>query len=426
MGLLSILQAAQQLNQPRGIAMPGQIMEPQSPNYGDLSDPNLRNARQDLLSILAAPPQMQAPADPVQPAFRTPDAITGGLALLAALLGGRGGREFAQGAAGGWAGAKQGKAQQDTQTRQRQIDFQNQQTAQDYNAQANVAKAKLGFVEDDDKRAYSERAQKQQDAALLERVKATQEGQTERAKIKADSNALNQKIKAVGLRYNVGREAAIDILFDQGLLDDEMYASLRSQVAKKTTGEVKDDAQAKNIESQMKARDAELDKKLRKYDDEHKKVDPLIKKWEADTKIKQQNANTARMNANTSRANSQTTRDRFEWQKKNPAGVSKVDREIFNLQKTKAGLLAEAETWKQQTGNVPGMIERNTSQSAAALAKIQRSLAAVDAKLKKLREFGGGDSVDSLREAAEEAIRQRPDKADFIRKRFKQDTGFDL
>lgn len=425
MSLLALLQAAQAMNQPQGVAMPGQTLQPQTPSYGDLSDPTLRNSRLNFLDILSNPPQMQAPPQPVQPALRTPDAITGLLALIAAMTG-KNGQELAGGITQGWTGAKIGKAQQDTQLAQQQNQFQNQQAQQDYASRANVAKAQLGFAEDDESRAYNERARKEQDAALLERTKATQEGLNYRAGLKGDQKKLDQALKAVGLRYNVSREAAIDILYDQGAIDDETYAKIRPQVGKPTTGEIKDTAQTANTEARTKTENALRDKRLRDFDDKHNKneqwlqqSEETIKKWKAELRIKQQNANTSRMKAG-------TAAERLEWQKTNKAGVSAIDKKIAALQTKKAGMIAEAETWKGQMGDIPGLIERRTPQANSALAKIQRQIASIDAQIKNLRDLGGTDSISTLRQQAMDAINKYPKQADFIRKQFKADTGEDL
>jgi len=141
-------------------------MEPSMPSYAD--DPNVlfpinttqRDAdREALLRILGQTPQMQGPVSPVNMAFRTPDAVAAGVAALAALLGGKKGAQFGAGLTEGWLKGKQGKAQQDTQFAMQEADFKNRQAEADFNSKFNVAKARLGFSEQDVQEAEKNRDQ---------------------------------------------------------------------------------------------------------------------------------------------------------------------------------------------------------------------------------------------------------------------------
>jgi hypothetical protein len=126
-------------------------MEPSMPGYDQMSLLKDQEAsdRAMLLQLLGTPPQMQAPPSPVNMAFRTPDAVAAGIAALATLLGGKKGGQLGGAIAQGWLSGKQRKAEVDTQVKQQNVGFQNQQAMNDYNAKLGAAKLQAGFSEDD-------------------------------------------------------------------------------------------------------------------------------------------------------------------------------------------------------------------------------------------------------------------------------------
>jgi hypothetical protein len=134
-------------------------MEPSMPGYDQMSLLKDQEAsdRAMLLQLLGTPPQMQAPPSPVNMAFRTPDAVAAGIAALATLLGGKKGGQLGGAIAQGWLSGKQRKAEVDTQVKQQNVGFQNQQAMNDYNAKLGAAKLQAGFSEDDVNDALNER-----------------------------------------------------------------------------------------------------------------------------------------------------------------------------------------------------------------------------------------------------------------------------
>ena len=123
-----------------------------------LMDPMMLDLLRRADSKESAALSMPAPK-PVQPAFRTPDAVAGSLALLAALLGGKKGGEVGGAIAQGWLGGKMNKAQADTQYQQNEY-AQNVRVAA-HEAQGLRQRAELvqGVLNSDRQSKQAERAQ---------------------------------------------------------------------------------------------------------------------------------------------------------------------------------------------------------------------------------------------------------------------------
>lgn len=107
-------------------------------------------------------------------------------------------------------------------------------------------------------------------------------------------------------------------------------------------------------------------------------------------------------------------RDKFEWLKKNPkAGSSRAESLMLTLQKNKAGLLAEAESWRSQYPD-SGLIQRDSPQSDAAMERIRREISAIDGQIDFLRGMGVEDQnlpapIDKV--SIRKRIAATPDKA---------------
>lgn len=159
-------------NAPLGAAMPSVgPMEPQMPQYDLGPQPQLENPyqaqmeadRNAYLAQLAQGAPVQAPSqDPVQPAYRTDDAIKIALGLLGSgLLGGKQGPgEFLQ----AYAGGKQQQANQKTQRNEMKRQEENQRLGQAYNTGLQVAEAKLGFSTQDFNREEGQQFKREQAA----------------------------------------------------------------------------------------------------------------------------------------------------------------------------------------------------------------------------------------------------------------------
>lgn len=137
--------------------------------------------RDALLQLMGTLPQMQAPVQPVNMAFRTPDAIAAGVSALAALLGGKKGGQIGGAILDGWMQGKQGKAQRDTQMLQENANFANQQSFMRHQADTNVAKTRLGFAE--------------QDMDLEERERIRQENMAEKARLERQKQLSGAYLK---------------------------------------------------------------------------------------------------------------------------------------------------------------------------------------------------------------------------------------
>lgn len=201
-----------------------------------------RDAGRGRLRDLYTRPLPQAPQEQL-PSFGTKDIATAGIpALLLSLFGrGKDAADYLQGFASG----KFSRA--DLSNRAAQLGYQQQ--LQQLQRDQDLARMDLGFANDDYGDAVNQLATRMKADRTAEEERARQEGMNYRSRLKSDANALNQAIKAVSLRHDVGREAAIDILFDQGFIDDELYSRLRPQVARRTTEEQKGAAQIKQIEA---------------------------------------------------------------------------------------------------------------------------------------------------------------------------------
>lgn len=140
-------------------------MDPNAPTEQPWSvgtSPNLPNmqpvmdARQGMMNWFQSAPQQTPMPGNVAPAFRTEDAIKGGLGLLlASLLGGnQGANAFGE----NYVKSKLGKAEMDTQQNQQKWQMGNQQAQQDYQRQGQMAQFGLRNAEQD----YEQQLQEQE------------------------------------------------------------------------------------------------------------------------------------------------------------------------------------------------------------------------------------------------------------------------
>lgn len=136
------------------------------------TSPNLPNmqpvmdARQGMMNWFQSAPQQTPMPGNVAPAFRTEDAIKGGLGLLlASLLGGnQGANAFGE----NYVKSKLGKAEMDTQQNQQKWQMGNQQAQQDYLRQGQMAQFGLRNAEQD----YEQQLQEQEKIVRSKEVEA--------------------------------------------------------------------------------------------------------------------------------------------------------------------------------------------------------------------------------------------------------------
>jgi hypothetical protein len=76
------------------------------------------------------------------------------------------------------------------------------------------------------------------------------------------------------------------------------------------------------------------------------------------------------------------------WKMSQGGKPSALDNTLSRLRMAKEALLAEAKTWKGQNEGMGGLIKRESPQSNQALAKIQREIAGIDAKIAIARGMG--------------------------------------
>lgn len=374
-------------------------------------------ANQEVMRLLQSRPQPTQMPGQVLPAFRTPDAIGAGIGLLSMLLGGKGGQEFGAGLLGGMGQAKQQKAQMDDRRNLQQWQLGNQQQENVWAGNLDAAKFGAGVEGDKLNRQFREQDREEDKAFREKQLEATQKGLNYRAEMKDDAKKVDQQIKAFSLRYGLSREAALDALYDQDMVSDELYTKLRPTIGAPTSGEAKDASQTKAIADKNK-RDQEFhakklldfDKKWKVWESQGKVRDAQITKWRADT---------ARMNTAETRQ-----RDQFEWRKKNPAGVSYIDRQIFNEQMQITQAMAELENLAAQ-GN-GGFLQVETPQMKTAISNLQRQIAGSQARITEMQALGGTNSIEVKRQLAIDAITKYPRQEKAIRAQFRSDTGTDL
>jgi len=428
MSLTALLQQAGLLGNPNLEMSPPYTaaMEPSVPNYGGSIDTSGYDAaNRNLVDLLANPPAMSPMPERTSPAFRTSDAVVGGGGLLLSLLLG-GGREAA-GFAQNYLGAKGQRADRETQRSMQNWQIQNQQSQAAHQGKLNAAKYGAEVAEGSINRQYRDKERDEDKAFRDKQLEATQKGLNYRAELKDNAKAADQQIKAMSLRYGISREAALDALYDQDRISDELYMKLRPSIGKPTAGEGKETAQTKAIADKNK-RDQEIhtkklldfDKKWKVWESQGKVRDAQIKKWQNDARVAQGNLN---------------ARNReHEWRKKNPFGVSFIDRQIFQEQLNIAEKEAELQQWMDdpaQTADA-GFFKAESEAKTKAAGEIQRSIAGSRARIQQLQSLGGSDAVAQKRQAAQQAIDEltrggapESDKAK-IRQYFKRDTGFDL
>jgi hypothetical protein len=221
----------------------------------------VNDARAQLLQLLMQAPQATPAPAPVNPAYRTEDAIKGGLGLLLASLldGGRGASQFTQ----GYVGGKQNIADQKTQLNNQNWQIENQNRQNQYGTNVNVAKTKLGFAEDDFNRQYQEEQRAKADEAALQRIQEQQKGLNYRADLKSDDKAIDQAMKALSAKFGINRETALGMLHSEGRISDETYNRILPLAKQMDAGELntiaktdKTKADTKLVDAKTKTEDA--------------------------------------------------------------------------------------------------------------------------------------------------------------------------
>jgi hypothetical protein len=390
------------------------LLAPSTPG-GPMGDPDstaFDNSNAGISALLRSRPGPLAMPNDVTPAWRTQDAVAGlGGMLLAQLLGG----SKAAGAYGmNYIQGKQGKAQRETQRGRENVLLRNQQDDQQWQDNVRAGQFDAGVEGDKRTRAISAKTR----AEDVEFRNKQQDGLNERARLKNDAKAVDQQLKAFGMRYGLSREAALDAMYDRDMVSDELYAKLRPTIGKPTTGEAKDTAQT-TAAIDKNARDQAMHlKRLADYDKDwafrEKQLTANEAKWKRDFELRQRGED--------------RRSDEFEWRKKNAGGIAKIDKQVFDLQQKKKGLLAIAQEWHRQNPQIFGQ-EVNTQQSKEALNKLRRDIAEIDARIEGLRSMGGSDAIERKRQDAQTALSQpglsEKDK-NFIRQEFFKDTGIRL
>ncbi len=383
---------------------------PFNPNPGMLPDPGIDTSAADaatraLLQLLQSRPATRRRPRPTRPAFRAPDLATGlGGTLLALALGGDKG---AAAYGGSYIQAKNQAADRKTQGELEQWRADTQEDEQAWADRVRSAQYGAGVEEGKLNRAYSERDKEtaQSGRADLERMK--QQFKLQQDTQKASDREKLEQTKALLRRLPPEARGLLakERGYDQSFQDAVMELTVE-EYEKRAKGAREQELQPGKLKEQdLKLQ--ELDKKLIKYDDEHKKTIAQIDKWEKDYKLRQGTAG--------------LQREKFEWEKTKPGGVSKVDQKIFTLQLEKEKLINEAKEWHNQMPSVFGN-EMPTHNGKEGLDKIRRSIAGIDGQLKRLRGIGGSVSLDKELATAEKYITAGADRA-AVAKRFKERTG---
>jgi hypothetical protein len=265
-----------------------QYLDPNTSGYSGTMPPNragLDEARAALLQYILKPqPQMQQ-AKPVQPAFRTGDALAGLLPmLLMGAFGGKKGWKAADQYGQGYIGGKMNKAQMDTQVAAQGADIANRE-AQGRHAQGfDALKAQLGFSEEDYNRDYGDyRAKQATDTKMdLEAMKGRMKIQSDEDKRKYDERktmqkALLSKLSPEGRRAianqlgldQATQDALAELTVDEELKDSKTKTenALRDPRVNKAKADVERVIASKNLSEAQKSL---VLKKVEHYDAEFK------------------------------------------------------------------------------------------------------------------------------------------------------------
>lgn len=422
MGLQALLAQAGLLGNPNlEMSPPMGPMEPGVPDYGDLSGPidtsGYDNANSKVMGLLGNRPQMNPMPNQTLPAFRTPDAIGAGVALLSMLIGGKGGQELGAGILGGMGQGKMNKAQMDDRRSLQQWQLGNQQQQDNY--QGELQSAKFGAEVEGDKlnRQYKERDREDAQSGKMEFERMKQAHQLQRDQSKFDSDERKSKWRAIGSKLSpAGRSKMIaELGYNQEMQEVFGELTVEEELKQSQSQSVKDKNKREN--ELHGPRLQKLNKEIAQFEVINRKHEAQIAKWENDTL--HQTATLGQRKAE------------HQWRVKNKAGISEADKKVFDLQTQKASLLAKAQAWHSQAPQIFGK-EVLLKEQDDGLKKLQIEIAGIDAKINRLRAVGGSDAVAQKRAAAQQAIDQltaagapEADK-NKIRHFFKRDTGFDL